>query len=137
MSTPLKYTYCLSPEAYALPILHAARHLSSSLLGLFLSPVELDPSSPPTTISITTALPLIHHYTSLSCMAELGMQLAAGYAEDRGLRIVGVYVAHEGSDKGLGRAGERILAALHAEFEGAFAMLVSLYITSPRSKQDV
>lgn len=151
-------TYTLSPEAYALPLLHAALHPSSTVTGLFLSPLSSNPSSAsaavpdaasPTLnnkqdggtssnavpqqadeINITHSIPLQHTYTSLTPYTEIGLELAQAYAEDQGLRVVGMYVAR-GDDaapkagEGLGRIGERMLGVLREGWQGAFGLLVS------------
>jgi hypothetical protein len=110
----MAYTYSLNPEAYTLPILHAASHLSSTVIGLFLgsfsdgastSTSTSTPTSPATkTVKISHALPLQHLYTSLSPFTELGLELASAYAEKNGLRVVGIYIAR-GDDAGSGSAG--------------------------------
>lgn len=97
MSSP---SYTLTPVAYALPILHSALHPSSTTTGLFLG----------SSTEITEVVPLQHINTSLSPYTELGLELASAYAEGKGLKIVGIYIAHEAEGKGLGRIGERILA---------------------------
>ena len=93
-------TYTLSPIAYALPILHSALHPSSTTIGLFLA----------SSSDITEVIPLQHVNTNLSPYTELGLELATTYADGKGLKIVGMYIAHESDTKGLGRVGERILA---------------------------
>jgi len=93
-------TYTLSPIAYALPILHSALHPSSTTIGLFLA----------SSSDITEVVPLQHVNTNLSPYTELGLELATTYADGKGLKIVGMYIAHESETKGLGRIGERILA---------------------------
>lgn len=106
----------LSPTAYALPILHAAAHPSSTVTGLLLGTSEQD---------ISDALPLLHRYASLSPTAELGIDLARTHAAGKGQRVVGVYVAcSDGGDK-LGRAGDAVLAALRKECAGAVGLVVS------------
>jgi hypothetical protein len=93
-------TYTLSPQAYALSILHSALHPSSTTIGLFLA----------SSSEITEVVPLQHINTNLSPYTELGLELATAYADGKGLKVVGIYVAHEAESKGLGRIGERILA---------------------------
>jgi hypothetical protein len=93
-------TYTLTPAAYALPILHSALHPSSTTIGLFLA----------SSSEITEVVPLQHINTNLSPYTELGLELATSYADGKGLKIAGIYVAHEVETKGLGRIGERILA---------------------------
>ena len=113
------YTYTLSPLAYALPLLHAARYTSNTVLGLLLGSVN------GSEVVIDDALPLLHNYTSLSPMAEVGLSLAQEEAKRRGGTVVGVYVVHELEVTGLGRVGERILEGLKKGLEGAIGMTVS------------
>ena len=103
-------TYTLSPIAYALPILHSALHPSSTTIGLFLA----------SSSDITEVVPLQHVHTNLSPYTELGLELATTYADGKGLKIVGMYIAHESDAKGLGRIGERILAKV-----GGFGVVVN------------
>jgi len=103
-------TYTLSPIAYALPILHSALHPSSTTIGLFLA----------SSSDITEVIPLQHVNTNLSPYTELGLELATTYADGKGLKIVGMYIAHESDTKGLGRVGERILAKV-----GGFAVVLN------------
>ena len=130
------YTFTLTPLAYTLPLLHAARHLST-VLGIFLGRSSPSPSSSSSAseIIIEDAIPLIHHYTSLSPMTEVALEMAELYAEERGLSVVGVYLAPE-SATGLGRVGEKVLGAIREKFDGAFGMVVNqlfpLRHTTPR-----
>lgn len=112
------YTYTLTPLAYALPLLHAARHTSSTVLGLLLGSVAANE------VVIDDAIPLLHNYTFLSPMAEVGLSLAQEEAKRQGSKVVGVYVVHEMEVSGLGRAGERILDGLKKGFEGAIGLMV-------------
>ncbi len=117
MSDPQKsYKYTVSPQAYILPLLHAARHLTT-VLGIFLGQVSSSE------ILIAEAIPLIHNYTSLSIMTEIALEMAEVYAEDKGMKVIGMYLAQE-SGTGLGRVGERVLGAIRERFVGAFAMVV-------------
>jgi hypothetical protein len=105
-------SYTLTPQAYAIPILHSALHPSSTTLGLFLA----------TSTEITTSIPLQHINTSLSPYTELGLELATAYAESKGLKVVGMYIAHEDKVAGLGRVGEKILGKLGG---GAFGCVLN------------
>ncbi|WVO14418.1 hypothetical protein L204_102051 [Cryptococcus depauperatus] len=112
----MAHTYALSSFSYSIPILHAAAHPSSTVIGLFLS------SSTTTNERIVDdAIPLLHLYTSLSPMMEAALSLAEVYAKGKGKSISGIYVARE-EGEGLGRAGERILASIRKRFDGAFAL---------------
>jgi hypothetical protein len=125
MSSSTSYT--LSPEAYALPLLHAARYTSYTVLGLFLG--SLDQSTGEVTIK--DAIPLLHHYTSLTPMAEAGLSLVRAKSITRDLKIVGLYVIYDGEVTGLGRVGERVLQELKKDFDSAIGFTVShAYTTS-------
>lgn len=115
-------SYTLSATAYAIPILHAAQHPSSTTTGLLLGPSSSSSTSTPQ-VSITDAIPLQHVNTSLSPYTELGLEMVDKYAESKGMRVVGLYVARE-SGEGLGRTGERLLAKLKESFSDAFALEV-------------
>lgn len=124
MST--SHTYALSPIAFALPLLHAAAHPSSTVQGIFLAPV-----SPPVTAStgsgrtpleITHAIPLVHTLTSLTPIVEAGLEHVEVYAQTKELRVVGMYEIGEGS--GLSRAGKGLLGGLKKGTEGVFALVV-------------
>ncbi|TYJ55772.1 hypothetical protein B9479_003550 [Cryptococcus floricola] len=123
MSSP--YTYTLSPPVYALPILHAAAHPSHTTLGLLLS--SSSPSDKEQTID--HAVPVLHNYASLSMVMDAALALVEewgkgkGKGKGEGKRVVGVYVAREDGE-GLGRAGERILAALRTKWDGAFGLVL-------------
>ncbi|WVQ72117.1 hypothetical protein IAR50_001662 [Cryptococcus sp. DSM 104548] len=119
------YTYTISPLAYALPILHAAAHPSSTVLGLFLST-----SSPGDKEQVIShAVPVLHNYSSLSMVMEAALALVeeSKKGKGKGKRMVGVYVARDDGEEGLGglgRAGERILAALREKWDGAFGLVL-------------
>ena len=118
------FTYTLTAQAYTIPLLHAAHHLST-VLGIFLGSI---PSTSTSHIVIEDAIPLIHHYTSLTPMTEIALELADAYARERGLQVVGMYLAPE-NGTGLGRVGEKVLLALKERFEGSFGMVVSGFST--------
>ena len=115
------YTYILTPAAYTIPLLHAARNTAHTVLGIFLGSVDESTRQ----IIIQDAIPLLHHYASLSPIAEAGLTLLEEEARGRGLRLVGLYVAHEGQVNGLGRVGERILDGLKGGFDGVLGFTVS------------
>jgi hypothetical protein len=123
---PSPYRYTIQPQAYALPLIHAAKYPSSTLNGLLLGKLTpasaLDSSSGHVVVS--SAIPLLHAYTSLSPMMEIGLEMAEAYAAEQGLRVVGYYQANEGEDGTLGRVGERICETLRSNFDGAFGLLV-------------
>lgn len=122
-------SWTLEPEAYALPLLHAAKHPSASVNGLFIG------SSSSKTI--TKAIPLHHLPQSLqySFAQELSFELVAKHVESLGggLEIVGYYQANERlDDDALSQRGEKVLAALKAgagveAAKAIFALVVSYY----------
>ncbi|ODN90814.1 hypothetical protein L198_06131 [Cryptococcus wingfieldii CBS 7118] len=117
MSSP--YTYTLSPQVYALPILHAAAHPSHTTLGLLLSSSSMSDKEQ----TIDHAVPVLHNYASLSMVMEAALALVEEWGKGKGKRVVGVYVAREDGE-GLGRVGERILAALRTKWDGAFGLVL-------------
>ena len=113
-------TYTLSSIAYALPLLHAARHTSYTVVGLLLGSAASTGE-----VNVQDAVPLLHNYTSLTPMAEVGLSLVQAEAKSRSLSIVGVYVIYDGDITGLGRVGERVLQELKKDFDGAIGLRVS------------
>ncbi|OCF75901.1 hypothetical protein I204_03198 [Kwoniella mangroviensis CBS 8886] len=107
--------YTLTSLSYSLPILHAAAHPSSTVLGVFLSS--------PNRTEIDEAIPLIHTHSTLSPIIEVSLSLVEEYCKLRNKRIVGIYIARELGD-GLGRVGERILGALREKLEGVFGLVL-------------
>lgn len=119
-----RHSYTITPVAYAIPLLHAAQHTASSILGLFLGRPS---ASSPSAVEIIDAVPLLHTRVSLSPMTELGLELVAEHAKSAGMQVVGLYTAgSENKGAELGRVGEQVLAALKSEFAGAFAFVVSI-----------
>ncbi|OWZ37644.1 hypothetical protein C351_04510 [Cryptococcus neoformans c8] len=113
------YSYSITPTAYSLPILHAAAQPSSTVIGVLLSS-----SSPQDSKQVVDdAVPILHHYTSLSPMMEAGLSIVGKYAEINRKGIVGVYVARD-EGNGLPRAVERVWKILRESFEGAFALAI-------------
>jgi hypothetical protein len=132
------YTYTLTPAAFAIPILHAARYSSSTVTGVLLGRTPAtsssDPSSSKTEIFVEDAVPLLHHYTSLSAMMEVALDLVQEYAGAKGWRVVGYYEAREDGE-GMSRQGERVLRALRAEWDGVFGLVVSLIAVRQSSRR--
>ncbi|OCF31535.1 hypothetical protein I316_06734 [Kwoniella heveanensis BCC8398] len=125
-STTTKYTYTLTPLSYTLPILHAARYPSSTVIGVFLSSSSLGSESAELPIAVDEAIPLIHQHTTLSPITKASLSLVEEYAKLNKKRIVGIYVARaaEFAGAGLGRSGERILRALRESWDGVFGLLL-------------
>lgn len=105
----------ISSSAYSIPILHAARYPSNTVLGLLIG------TSSSGSIVVEDAIPLVHRYTSLSPTTELGIDLVRARVSKEGKAIVGVYVAHDGDS----RAADAVLRAIRTEVPGAILLTVS------------
>ncbi|GAA5870363.1 hypothetical protein JCM16303_001976 [Sporobolomyces ruberrimus] len=77
--------YTLSARARTLPILHAAKHPTQTVCGLLVGSSR----------SISDAIPLLHHWTELSAMMEVALQLAEVHVKQQGKEVLGLYVANE------------------------------------------
>lgn len=95
--------YTLTAETYALPILHAAQHPSSTVLGLLLAPSSSSSSPSSPAVEVTRAIPILHIDTSSSIYAEVAIDHVAVNAQREGLSVVGMYEA--GTQPGEGEAG--------------------------------
>lgn len=111
----------LSAPAYTLPLLHAARHPSSTVVGLLLSSGD----------EITEALPILHRYASLSLTIDTALRFVSAYAADKGLTLAGVYAAHEDGSTAPGRVGERLLETVRKVNPAAVYIAVSSSRRSP------
>ncbi|KAI8085160.1 uncharacterized protein BX664DRAFT_338665 [Halteromyces radiatus] len=80
-------------HAYILPLLHAAKYPANQVCGLLLGKVEKDSIT-----HVTTALPLFHHWTTLTPMLDMALQQAELYAKKKQLQIIGWYQANERVD---------------------------------------
>ena len=74
MSTP---SYTVSAEAYYKIFFHTAKHPHKPVNGVLLGTQSLSGKSGTTRgpITIADAVPLLHHWTSLSPMMEIGLDL--------------------------------------------------------------
>ncbi|GAA6047271.1 hypothetical protein JCM3770_001860 [Rhodotorula araucariae] len=84
-------SYTLSPLAYLKVVLHAACYPSSTVVGVVVGTVD-DASTGACTVS--DAVPLLHHWTSLSPAMESGLALAEIHARNQGQVLLGLYVAN-------------------------------------------
>ncbi|KAJ7069647.1 hypothetical protein C8F01DRAFT_1207243 [Mycena amicta] len=76
-------------------------------------------------VSVVDAIPLLHHWTSLSPMMEIGLDLAGRHADSAGLNLVGYYQACERiDDVSLAPVGERVAGKLKEGFKNAVAFVV-------------
>ncbi|KAF8158536.1 hypothetical protein B0H34DRAFT_463374 [Crassisporium funariophilum] len=120
MSTP---TYTITPEAYYKLFFHAAKHPHKPVNGLLLG-TQSSPT-PGGAVVISDAVPLLHHWTSLSPMMEIGLDLATQYADEVGLRVVGYYQACERVDEtALAPVGEKVASKIKAKFADAVAFVI-------------
>ncbi|KAF7365047.1 MPN domain-containing protein [Mycena venus] len=112
--------YSVSTQAYLKIFFHAAKHPQSSVNGVLVGKEE-----PSGTISIMDAIPLLHHWTSLSPMMSIGLDLAGRHAESMGLNLVGYYQACERvNDTALAPVGERVAEKLKDGFKNAVALVI-------------
>ncbi|KAJ7505141.1 hypothetical protein B0H11DRAFT_1977020 [Mycena galericulata] len=112
--------YSVSAQAYFKLFFHAAKHPQSSVNGVLLGKEESSGK-----ITIVDAIPLLHHWTSLSPMMEIGLDLAGRHAESEGLSLVGYYQACERiDDTALAPVGERVAGKIKDGFKDAIAFVI-------------
>ncbi|KAF8341881.1 hypothetical protein F5887DRAFT_975429 [Amanita rubescens] len=112
-------TYTLSNRAYIKIFFHAAKHSQRSVNGVLLGKAE------GSSVIIEDAVPLLHHWTSLSPMMEIGLDLAGQYADSQGLKLVGYYQACERlDDAALAPVGEKVAEKIKAGFDKAVAFVI-------------
>ncbi|PPQ76517.1 hypothetical protein CVT26_013351, partial [Gymnopilus dilepis] len=111
----------IAAEAYYKVYFHAAKHPHLPVNGVLLGTQDSSKKS----VSIQDAVPLLHHWTSLSPMMEIGLDLATQHAESSGMKIVGYYQACERvDDASLAPVGERVASKIKAGFEDAVAFVI-------------
>jgi len=111
--------YTLNKTAYIKLVLHAAKHPHAPVNGVLLGVKSGND------VSVVDTIPLLHHWTSLSPMMEIGLDLARSHAEERQLKIVGYYQATERpNDRVLVPVGEKISTIISEGFEGAFTLVI-------------
>ncbi|EJT51800.1 hypothetical protein A1Q1_06938 [Trichosporon asahii var. asahii CBS 2479] len=104
----------LSASAYTLPLLHAARHPASTVLGLLLARGA----------EIVEALPILHRYASLSLTIDTALRFVRAHAKDNGLTIAGVYIANEDGSTKVPRVAERLLETIRKENPSAIGLVL-------------
>lgn len=125
-------SYTLSTNAYAVPLLHAAKNHSSGVIGLFLGRKQpSSTASTSTTVEVVDAVPCIHLYPSLSMTMEIAHEqveaFVGGSDKGKGLEVVGMYEARVGGkDSGFSRAGEKLLRTWRQHRDGFFGFVVSI-----------
>ena len=137
-------TYTVSNRAYIKIFFHAAKHPQRSVNGVLLGKAEASG------VVIEDAVPLLHHWTSLSPMMEIGLDLVSNtkgvafhasdlllhvprkaeqYADSQGLKLVGYYQACERlDDAALAPVGEKVAEKIKAGFDKAIAFVVCLVL---------
>ncbi|CAM0142472.1 hypothetical protein VKS41_002022 [Umbelopsis sp. WA50703] len=114
--------FTVHERAYALPLLHAARYPSSEVCGVLLADKASINSEK---INITTAVPLFHHWTTLSPMLEVALQQVDLYAASKDLAIAGWYVANEtAGDRALNEHTVKTIDMITKHNENAIVFLV-------------
>ncbi|KAE9387895.1 UPF0172-domain-containing protein [Gymnopus androsaceus JB14] len=117
--------YTLSPRGYLKIFFHAAKHphlpVNGVLLGRKLDSISVGNG----TVEITDAIPLLHHWTSLSPMMEIGLDLVTRHASEQGLEVVGYYQACDRlDDSALAPVGERVAGKIREAFGDAVAFVI-------------
>ncbi|KAG9299184.1 hypothetical protein G9A89_013832 [Geosiphon pyriformis] len=123
MSPPVAYV--ISTKAYQKLILHASKHPSATVNGVLLGSYTSSDAGNDDTVAITDAVPLFHHWTTLTPMLEVGLQQVDIYAAHHKLRIVGYYHANaQAADKSLPGIGMKIASKIRESFTDAIALVV-------------
>ncbi|GAB5588266.1 hypothetical protein Unana1_03166 [Umbelopsis nana] len=114
--------YSVNERAYALPLLHAARYPSSEVCGVLLADSSSDDSE---AVNITRAIPLFHHWTTLSPMLEVALQQVELYATSKNLTIAGWYIANEtGNDRSLNEHTIKVIEKIARQNEKSVVFLI-------------
>ncbi|KAF5364907.1 hypothetical protein D9758_008140 [Tetrapyrgos nigripes] len=112
-------SYTVQAPAYFKIFFHAAKHPHKQVNGVLLG------VSTSSGVEIQDAIPLLHHWTSLSPMMEIGLDLAARHAESLGLNLVGYYQASERlDDTALAPVGEKVASKVKEGFADAVAFVI-------------
>ncbi|EKM79110.1 hypothetical protein AGABI1DRAFT_113731 [Agaricus bisporus var. burnettii JB137-S8] len=112
--------YTITGPAYIKLFFHLAKHPHQRVNGVLIGK-ELSEG----VVEATDAIPLLHHWTSLSPMMEIGLDLAGQYAESAGLKVVGYYQACERpEDTTLFPVGEKIASRIKQGFNHAIAFVL-------------
>ncbi|QRV95602.1 hypothetical protein RhiJN_23620 [Ceratobasidium sp. AG-Ba] len=119
MSSP-KFT--ISHKAYTKVIVHAAKYPHAPVNGVLIGKASTGNG----TVLVEDAIPLLHEWTSLSPMMEIGLDMARTHAESMGMTLLGYYQATQRLDdtEGLSPVGQRIASNLKDKYKDAFALVV-------------
>ncbi|KAG9088796.1 hypothetical protein FRC06_001847 [Ceratobasidium sp. 370] len=115
--------FTISHKAYTKVIVHAAKYPHAPVNGVLIGRPTPSDGGP---IVVEDAIPLLHQWTSLSPMMEIGLDLARSHAESMGMILLGYYQATQrlDDDEGLSAVGQRIASNLKDKFKDAFALVV-------------
>ncbi|KAG6877173.1 hypothetical protein C0992_010646 [Termitomyces sp. T32_za158] len=112
-------SYTLSATSYFKIFFHAAKHPHKPVNGVLLG------KKSDGEVIIEDAVPLLHHWTSLSPMMEIGLDLVGQYADSVGLKLVGYYQASDRlDDTSLVPVGEKIAGKIKEGFTDAVAFVI-------------
>jgi len=112
--------YTITGPAYIKLFFHLAKHPHQRVNGVLIGKETSGGG-----VEATDSIPLLHHWTSLSPMMEIGLDLAGQYAESMGLQVVGYYQACERSeDTSLFPVGEKIVTRIKQKFNNAVAFVL-------------
>ena len=78
--------YIVSTKAYTKILLHATKHPASTVSGLLITSVS---SPADDTITISDAIPLLHHWDTLTPMLEVGLHQVRSRVGERLLGLIG------------------------------------------------
>ncbi|KAJ3933918.1 MAG: hypothetical protein NXY57DRAFT_752447 [Lentinula lateritia] len=111
--------YTVGQLAYLKIFFHAAKHPHLQVNGVLLGKKVSG------TVEIVDAVPLLHHWTSLSPMMEIGLDLVRKHAESLELQLVGYYQASERlDDTALAPVGEKVASKVKEGFADAVAFVI-------------
>ncbi|KAF8906689.1 hypothetical protein CPB85DRAFT_1313179 [Mucidula mucida] len=112
-------TYRISDTAYFKIFFHAAKHPHAAVNGVLVGKQTSNG------IEIVDIVPLLHHWTSLSPMMEIGLDLAGRHAASLDLQLVGYYQACERiDDAALAPVGEKVATKIRDNFQHAIALVI-------------
>ncbi|RIA98120.1 hypothetical protein C1645_176215 [Glomus cerebriforme] len=128
--------YIINKEAYLKIILHACKHSSRTVNGVLLAQQVSDNDNTTNKIIIVDAVPLFHHWNTLTPMLEVGLQQIEIYANRKKLNVVGYYHANERvDDNKLPPFGQKIVSKLQENFNNAIALVVQNTKLSPENPE--
>ncbi|TFK69556.1 UPF0172-domain-containing protein [Pluteus cervinus] len=113
-------SYTITAPAYFKLFFHISKHPHRQVNGVLLGKEES-----PGKITVEDAIPLLHNWTSLSPMMEIGLDMATQYAASSGQKIVAYYQASERlDDTALAPVGEKVASKIKDGFPQAVAFVL-------------